>query len=335
VETQGILQKEAENVRKLIKAVRDSADSGKAVGPYMDKLDAVARNWDKIAQPIQLSAKARGTNHEASHELAYEIRSLAIDLFNKHDMLEQSQRLTALLKELFVELPEFFERVEEDADTLAGFFHERKQAEAQTEEDRKAWAREITYRAEIGLIFKDVLSISPKGVAWKDQRYPLESITRVRWGGVSHSINGIPTGTTYTIAFGDNRSETVVELMRQDIYSTFIDKLWRAVCVRLLVEMLEALKSGRSLSFGEALLHDDGVTLVKHKFLGANENVRCSWNQIHVWSADGAFYIGAQGDKKTYAGFSYIYGANIHILEQAIRMILKKPGTRRLSDLLR
>jgi len=68
-----------------------------------------------------------------------------------------------------------------------------------------------------------------------------------------------------------------VELKKQDIYNTFIDKLWRAVGVRLLTEMLEALKDGRDLHFGDALLHDDGITLVRRKFLGSNEKVRCSW----------------------------------------------------------
>lgn len=331
VETQGFLQKEAENVHKLIKAARDSANAGEvAVKPYVDKLDAVARNWDKVAQPIQLSAKARGIDHEASRDLAYEIRSLAIDLFNKHDMLEQSQRLTGLLQELFAEVPDVSERVEQDADALADIFHERKQAVARRDE----WAREITYRADIGMMFKDTLSISPEGISWKGQSFPLDSITRVRWGGVRHSVNGIPTGTTYTIAFGDRRSEAVVELKKEDIYSTFIDKLWRAVCVRLLGEMLEALKAGRDLYFGDALLHDDGMTLVKHRFLGANEKVRCSWGQVQVWSADGSFCIGSKDDKKTNVGISYIHVANTHILEQAIRMAFKKPGLRRLSDLL-
>ncbi|TFI47083.1 hypothetical protein E4O93_14610 [Diaphorobacter sp. DS2] len=331
VETQGFLQKEAENVHKLIKAARDSANSGEAaVKPYVDKLDAVARNWDKVAQPIQVSAKARGIDHEASRNLAYEIRSLAIDLFNKHDMLTQSQRLTGLLQELFAEVPDVFERVEQDADALADIFHERKQAVARRDE----WAREITYRAEIGVMFKDTLSISPDGISWKGQSFPLDSITRVRWGGVRHSVNGVPTGTTYTIAFGDRRSEAVVELKKEDIYSTFIDKLWRAVCVRLLGDMLEALKTGRDLHFGDALLHDDGITLVKRKFLGTNEKVRCSWEQVQVWSADGSFCIGAKDDKKTNAGISYIHVANTHILEQAIRMAFKKPGLRRLSDLL-
>jgi hypothetical protein len=331
VETQGILQKEAENVHKLIKVAREHADSGEAaVKPYVDKLDVVARNWDKIAQPIQLSSKARGIDHEASRHLAYEIRSLAIDLFNKHDMLAQSQRLTGLIQELFSEVPEIADRVEEDADALADIFQQRQQAVARKDE----WAREITYRAEIGVMFKDTLSISPQGVSWKGQNFPLDSITRVRWGGVSHSVNGIPTGTTYTIAFGNRSSEAVVELKKQDIYSTFIDKLWRAVCVRLLTEMLEALKDGRDLHFGDALLHDDGITLVKRKFLGSNEQVRCSWGQVHVWSADGSFCIGAKDDKKVNAGISYIHGANTHILEQAIRMAFKKPGMRRLSDLL-
>ena len=331
VETQGILQQEGENVRKLIKAARDHADSGEAaIKPYVDKLDAVARNWDKIAQPIQLSSKVRGIDHEASRDLAYEIRSLAIDLFNKHDMLAQSQRLTGLIQELFAEVPEIADRVEEDAEALADIFQQRKQASARRDE----WAREITYRAEIGVMFKDTLSISPQGVSWKGQNFPLDSITRVRWGGVSHSVNGVPTGTTYTIAFGNRSSEAVVELKKQNIYSTFIDKLWRAVCVRLLTEMLEALKEGRSLHFGDALLHDDGITLVKRKFLGSNEQVRCSWDRVHVWSADGSFCIGAKDDKKINAGISYIHGANTHILEQAIRMGFKKPGMRRLSELL-
>lgn len=331
VETQGFLQKEAENVHKLIKAARDSANSGEAaVKPYVDKLDAVARNWDKVAQPIQLSAKARGIDHEASRDLAYEIRSLAIDLFNTHDMLTQAQRLTGLLQELFAELPEVSERVEQDADALADIFHERKQAVARRDE----WAREITYRAEIGVMFKDTLSISPDGISWKGQSFSLDSITRVRWGGVRHSVNGVPTGTTYTIAFGDNRSEAVVELKKEDIYSKFIDKLWRAVCVRLLGEMLEALKDGRDLYFGDALLHDDGITLVKHKFLGANERVRCTWGQVQIWNADGSFCIGSKDDKKTNVGISYIHVANTHILEQLIRMAFKKPGLRRLSELL-
>lgn len=326
LETQGVLQKEAENVHKLIKSARDHAESGEAaVKPYVDKLDAVARNWDKIAQPIQLSSKARGIDHDASRDLAYEIRSLAIDLFNKHDMLIQSQRLTGLIQEIFSEVPEVSDRVEGDANALAEIFQQRKQAAARQNE----WAREITYRAEIGMLFKDTLSISTDGVSWKGQVFPLDAITSVRWGGLRTQY-----GTTYTIAFGNRSSEAVVELKSEHTYSAFIDKFWRAVCVRLLTEMLEALGKGRDLHFGDAVVHDDGITLIRRKFLGANEKVRFLWGQTRIWSADGSFYIGAKEDKKTYSGVSYIYGPNTHILEQAIRMAFKKPGIRRLSEVL-
>ena len=330
VETQHFLQKEAENVHKLIKATRDSGSAGEgAIKPLVDKLEAVARNWEKVAHPIQLSAKARGIVHKPSAELAFSIRSLAVELFNEHDLLTQSNRITKLLQELFSQVPELAERVEEDAEALQNIFRDRKKAQARQAE----WARDITYRAEIGMVFKDTLSISPDGISWKGQSFPLESITRVRWGGIRHSVNGIPSGTTYTVAFGNNRSEAVVELRKEDIYSTFVDKLWRAVGMRLLGELFEALKAGREVRFGDAIVRNDGVTLTKHKFLGS-EQVRVSWHQTHVWSADGSFIIGSKEDKKTYAQLSYISLPNIHILEQGIRMAFKKAGMRVLSDVL-
>jgi coenzyme PQQ biosynthesis protein PqqD len=332
VETQGFLQKEAENVHKLIKKIRDFAPSGAgAVNSLIDKLVVVASNWDNVAQPIQLSAKARGIEHELSNELAYSIRSLAIDLFNEYDMLTQSQRITSLLQELFAELPEIVERVEQDAEALQDIFQNRKLSESRSNE----WAQEITYHAEIGIVFKDTLSISPEGVSWKNKKYPLNAITRVRWGGVSHSVNGIPTGTTYTIAFGDSKSETVVELKGDKVYSPFIDKLWRAVCFRLLTESLESLKVGNKIRFGGGVISDDGITLIKHKFLGSNQLIRCTWQQVNIWNSNGNCYIGAIADKKTYVESSYIHNSNTHILEQIIRMAFKNGSTMRLSDLLK
>lgn len=331
LETQGFLQKEAENIHKLVKAARDAASSGEAaVKPYVDKLDVVARNWDTVAQPIQLSAKARGIDHEASRDLAYEIRSLAIDLFNQHNMLVQSQRITSLLKELFIELPDVFERVEKDAETLSEISEERNNSF----EREKEWAQDITYQAEIGLIFKDILSISPEGLRWKRQHFSLESVTQVRWGGVRKSVNGIPTGTTFTIGFGNGNDEAVVELKNQDVYSCFIEKLWMAVCVRLLGEILMDLKAGQGKYFGNALIHDEGITLEKYKLLGRNERMQFNWDSVELWNADGSLCISSKKDRKFNTAISYLQVPNTHILEHILRIAFKKPGLRRLSDFL-
>jgi hypothetical protein len=331
LETVGFLEREYETAKLLIENIRANAPSGEqAVAAYVGTLEGVARKWDKVAQPIQLSAKARGMDHDASKEIAYAIRCVAIDLFNEHGMLHQSRRLTGVLKELFAEVPDVAERVDEDSEKLANIYLRRENADR----EQKEWEQEITYDAEVGLLFKDKLSISPCGVAWNNQRYPLDKVTRVRWGGTRHSVNGIPAGTTYTVAFGDNQSEAAFRIKKDAVYSAFIEKLWRAVGVRLLGELVVSLSKGNVVSFGPALLRDEGITLVKHKFFGSNELVPCTWSQTHIWNADGAFYIGAIGDKKTYVGLSYIELPNIHVLEQAVRIAFEKPGLRRLSEIL-
>ena len=154
----------------------------------------------------------------------------------------------------------------------------------------------------------------------------------VKWGAVSRSVNGVPTGTDYTIAVGDNRSSAVIETRKGDIFSNFTDKLWRAGCVRLLTETLEALKSGECISFGGAVIDDRGVQLTNHKFLGDEPAYR-NWWQVTYGSAGGSLEITAQDDKKVYVSLPYLTTPNAHILEAMIRLSFKK-WTGRLSGLL-
>lgn len=331
VETQGFLEKESENIGVLIKMARAVAPKGEqAVAPIIDKLGKVARNWDRVAQPIQLSAKSRGIVHTPSRDLAYELRSLGVELNNEHEMLRQADRMIKLLQELFAELPEVAEKLDEDEAAIAGLWQNANEREKQNEE----WARNITFSAKVGVMSKDELSISPKGVTWKGKNYPLDEIKMVSWG-VRHSVNGVPTGTNYTIGVGDSKSSITIELRREAAaYSRFIDTLWRAVSDRLIFDMLGALQEGRSFNFGEITIEDSHVTLVRHKFLGANERVRLPWHDVHVWSADGSFVIGAQKDRKVYSSASYIHAWNTHILEHVIRGGFKK-GVSKLSDYLK
>lgn len=331
VETQGFLQKESENITKLIERARNAAPQGaKTVAPILDQLEKVARNWDRVAQPIQLSAKSRGVKHRPSHEIAYELRSLGVDLNNEHEMLDQAHRMTELLRELFAELPEVAEKLSEDAEAIAGLRLQAKSREASNAQ----WARDVTFKAEVGLVFKDELSISPDGLRWKGANYPLDSITKVSWGAVRKSVNGIPAGTDYTIGIGDNRSSQVIHIKKEATYSGFIDALWRGVCVRNVFEMISALAEGRTFVFGNMKVSDESVTLIKHKFIVANEQVRLGWNDVNVWSADGCFVIGNKFDEKTYGSASYIHDWNTHILEHIVRGGFKK-GVHKLSDYIK
>jgi hypothetical protein len=330
-EAQHFIQTEAETLERLVGKAQSAAKQGEeAVCLVLDSIWRLVDNWNRVIRPIQLVSKTRGFDHRQSRELAIAIRSLGVDLHNDHNMTSVSQVITETLRAKFDILPEFSDRVNDDA----SFFEKAREERTKTEEQKKEWEAEITYSAEVGLIFKENLSISPSGIRWQNHTYQIDSISRVRWGATRHSINGIPTGTTYEIYIGDDsRLDTCITLRNGEIFSTFVDKLWRAVGFRLVVEHVRRIKNGEKISFGEAIIEDDGVILRRHRFLSADEPVRLTWDQVHVWSADGSFIIGARDDKKVYVTLPYLKIANLPVLEQIIRSFFKS-GKSRLSSVL-
>jgi hypothetical protein len=122
VEAQAFLDKEESIIQGLTEKLRLAVDSGgsrSSLTPLVDQLIKVVRNWDSVAQPIQVSTKSRGLDHEGSHRVAAVVRDLAIHMFNKHDKLDFSQQLTNMLQEVFAEVGEVAERTAEDADSLS------------------------------------------------------------------------------------------------------------------------------------------------------------------------------------------------------------------------
>ncbi len=336
VEAQGFLDTEEKNIRSLVEKLRasiDSEQSDSVLSPLVLQLIQVVKNWDTVAQPIQVSAKSRGLDHDASHRVANLVRSLAIDMFNEHGKLDFSQQLTNMLQEVFAEVGEIAERTAEDAGALAEIAEEQLRYVEGLVNKAEEWRREVTYEAEVGAIFKDKLRISPEGIEWKGRHWELESITRVRWGGTKHSVNGIPTGTTYSIVFGNDSNYSSIELKKESTYSNFIDRLWKTVGVRLLTNYLQGLRDGKKYRFGSTVMSDLGMELERKKFFGSNERVFCRWSELVVWNGPGVFCIGKKDEKKLSAAFSYQEEDNIHVLEAIIRMFWKQGGDR-LSSLL-
>lgn len=327
-EAQGFLQQEAENITELIKRAMAAAREGqRAAAVVLDSLERVARNWVRVAEPVQLSARSRGIKHHASLDVAFAIRDLAVYLNNTYEMPDLSNRLVVLLQALFAQLPEFAERLQGDAQALADLRRQAREEEIR----RREWEQSITFRTEVGILFKDELAIGPGGIRWCGDTYPLEGVTRVRWGGVRRSVNGIPSGTTYTVAFGDATGQKVIELRKEPSYSGFIEALWRAVCVRLMFSLVAKLAAGERMRFGSITVEDGAVTLTKHRLLGRNEAVRVSWREVDVWSADGRFLVRHKEDEKIYGTTSYIEDWNAHLFEHIVRTSFKR-GASRLSD---
>lgn len=114
-----VLQVEAGNIARLIHDTQRAAAAHEPTEPFIAAIDIVTRNWNELAWPIQLDARARGTDHEASRQLARHIRGLATTLFNQHGLLEQALRIVDLLREQFAAVPAVVERATRDAGALA------------------------------------------------------------------------------------------------------------------------------------------------------------------------------------------------------------------------
>jgi hypothetical protein len=126
VEAQGFLEKEEGNIKALVEKLRAAVEAERpdsALAPMVNQLIQVVKNWDSVAQPIQVSTKSRGLDHDASHRVAGLVRGLAIHIFNEHGKLDCSQQLTNMLQEVFAEVGVVAERTAEDADALARVYH--------------------------------------------------------------------------------------------------------------------------------------------------------------------------------------------------------------------
>ncbi len=112
-----------------LRVMTDAKNPDTTLQPIVNQLIQTVKEWDTIAQPIQLSKRSRGERHNASFEIAWRVRELAIHLFNEHSKLDFSQQITNMLKEVFAEVIEVDERITEDLKALEKQAHVTKNFE--------------------------------------------------------------------------------------------------------------------------------------------------------------------------------------------------------------
>lgn len=320
------LSGEAEGIKAIIEAAKEAADAGgdsAVIKQLVERIVARIRTWDLVAQPIQLSKQGKGLPHEESVELAMEARDLAVHLFNKHDYLDTARSISAMLQEVFAEVPDVLERVEEDIEALEDIFTERQARTKKDREDEIEFAREITYETTLGLVFKDRLRISPQGFEFKGQVTPLDEISSLSWGGVQSQYS-----TSYYVHLRTTRGGAIdVEMNDGQKYSEITKRLWRAAGVRLMVEFLSGLRGGKRYRFGNITVADDGVTLTVPKLFRADESAHVLWSQARRSTGNGAVTL-TSADNTARGAFDLRGTPNGPIFAACIDMLWKKGGAR-------
>lgn len=317
---QPFMAREIAGAERIVAKARELAGTRPdALPPLIEALKELLETWDELTHPVQISATLRGQRDEDSENLAFSVRSLSIDLFNDHDLLDESQQISGLVGSSFSALPRVASKIAEDTQALENLSDQAAQQEA-----------ELAYAADIGTFGKSRLAIDKFGVEWRGKRTALTAVRGVRWGAIKKSVNGIPTGTDYLIAWRDGASTTTAEFKSGAIFEAFVPRLWQAVGFRLMNEMAEALDAGGELKFGSMTVRNDTVVLTRRKMF-SSEPLEFSWGDVSVRSADGAFIVDGPKGSKASETMSYREVDNIHFFEALVRQAFKN-GRVRLSE---
>jgi hypothetical protein len=329
LETEALLEARAETIIAAVVQVKETAAMGaELTASLITIIENETALWCYLARPVQLSFRGRGLDHQLSLKLARTLRNLGVHIANEHQYFEQAKAITTFLAKSFPLLAEFKSEVDDDKATIEGLLQQRKEFRQREAE----WASEISREIEFGVLFKKKFAISPEGITYGSKHYRLDEVTRVRWGGTQHYVNGIPSGTSFTIAFGNAAAESELDLTNASLYEMVTNSLWKAVGPRLITGLLNALKAGERCRFGPVLVDDKGVLLPRQKLFSKEESYFL-WQDVKIWSANGNFHIAAAADKKCHAQISYIHTPNTHVLEACISTAFKDYKGR-LSSLL-
>ena len=202
--------------------------------------------------------------------------------------------------------------------------------------------QEINYEAKWGILNKQELTISPEAMEEKLKslfffrsrtRIPLDTISRIRWGVTRTYVNGIRANTTYSIFVGTDSDYMDLAPSRKKQYEEIIERLWSAVGIRLLNQMLEGLRDGERYRFGSAVVDDYGVELERRHVFRENEREHCSWTELRIEDANGSFYIWKADDKTARVRLKYGEEDNVHVLAAAMRELWEDISPR-MSDLI-
>ena len=190
---------------------------------------------------------------------------------------------------------------------------------------------EILLEADVELILKERIKISSEWIEWQGRRWDLSAVTRMRWGRIPDSGGAVHSVTSYRVFWGDDAGFASLDFINGRSYEKLVRALWRAVGLKLLYRILMYLKSGNSYRFGSSLANDAGIELERHGKPG--ERVFCKWGELVIMDEPGVFCLGKSDDNQLWADFKYLEEDNINLLENAVRIRLKRGGDR-LSSLL-
>jgi hypothetical protein len=340
VESKALIAKQEHGLQFLMAHIRDAAERNQSDSDIANLIGGILtdfRGWRQVTEPTHICARVRGL--KSSRDL---LMNNASDLEVCLASIGKSNLASALmegLRKIFADDWDFLERYDEaDASGTAQGDAVAVSAEPAAVESSARRAEEpgrleeIVFDSDVELILREKMKISSEWIEWQGRRWDLASITRMRWGRIPDASGDAHSVTSYRIFWGDNAGFASLDFINGRTYEKLVRGLWRAVGLKLLYKILTFLKEGSSYHFGSALANDLGIELARHENPDGGR-VFCKWNELVIMDEPGVLCLGKNDDNGLWADFKYLEEDNINLLENAIRIRVKRGGDR-LSGLL-
>lgn len=302
------------SIRTLIEKIIDEKIQHENIDKIISSLLARIKKWNQLARPIQISLKARGLSHDLSIELANLIRVSAIEIYNKYNNMEFFIKISALLKELFGDFPEILYQLDEDIKSL-------KEIEVKKQQNREFFDS-LNYSTKIGILDKELFSISIGGVSWQGKHYLLDEITLMKWGIYKDQFSGL----SYSITFGNEKDISRIKTKKNEIYEEIINRFWKMIGMNILSKMLKSFSRGEFLEYENIRIYDEKVLFLP-------ENKSLLWEDLLVYN-ENSFLLLEGRDQSLKAELSYQNLYNIYFLETAIKSMKNMGNAKKLSQVI-
>ncbi len=312
------------NIEALIDKITRTTNgeySSTYLNQLVSELTVKLRAWDEIAQPIQVSFLGKGLEHEESKDLAYKVRTLSLYMFNEKLEDAITKRLSEVCLELFGEVTSVLERVEQDIDDIEDIERERQQRADDEARDRREREREMAYSAEIGVAFKDRLSITASGVNWKGGFISFKDITFYRYQVIRRNLT-----TDYIFEYGSDRHTYRITTKKQEHFNALLDRLWKGIGYRLMINFAVDVVSKVTNNFSGIGVRNNGLVLKRKKFLQSGEPVLVPWNRLSVNTYNGECTISLIGDKKVNMVLP-VNTTNYHVFTTLLSIMIEKKAS--------
>jgi hypothetical protein len=337
VESKALIAKQEQGLRFLMARIGDAAERNQGDPDIANLVGGILtdfRAWRQVTEPTHICARLRGlkSSRDTLMNSASELEARLVSLGRP----VPATSLTDGLKHVFADEWESLEKPDEPEAAASVAQSEPARQEPRVEPAvRRAAApkprEEIFFETDVELILKEKIKISPEWIDWQGRRWDLSAITRMRWGRIP-GAGDVHSVTSYRVFWGDEAGFASLDFINGRTFEKLVRALWRAVGLKLLYRLLLGMKEGNSYRFGAVLANDMGIELKRHESPGG-EKVFCKWGELVIKDEPGVFCLGKNDDDSLWIDFKYIDEDNINLLENAVRMRIKRGGSR-LSDIL-